>query len=160
MPPSLDPSSSKENRYATTSSSGLGVPSKRKKELSRRLYGTSYVISLGEDQHIFERGDRLLIVGAGQLDLVAMGKSLVGSWARTDATYDCCPHPKPISSGIAQRARSLCCSASPASVQSFGLTLPLWFLDGEETVDVPNLLGGHDSHELTCLRYHWQRTQT
>ena len=70
MPPSLDPSSSKENWYDTTSSSGLGVLSKRKKELSRRLYGTSYVISLGEAQHIFEERTRLLTIGTGQRGLV------------------------------------------------------------------------------------------
>lgn len=39
---------------------------KRKKKLSKKVYGTSHIISLDEIQYIFEEGTRLLILGTGQ----------------------------------------------------------------------------------------------
>lgn len=43
-----------------------GKISKRKKKLSKRVYGTSHTISLEEAQHIFEDGATQLIIGSGQ----------------------------------------------------------------------------------------------
>ena len=43
-----------------------GALKKRKKKLSKRVYGTSHRISLAEAQHVFEEGAQLLIIGAGQ----------------------------------------------------------------------------------------------
>ncbi|HUT16142.1 MAG TPA: MTH938/NDUFAF3 family protein [Anaerolineae bacterium] len=52
---------------------GLGVTiTKRKKELSRSLCGTSHLISIAEAQHILEKGARLLIIGTGQRGLVRL----------------------------------------------------------------------------------------
>jgi hypothetical protein len=39
---------------------------KRKKKLSKKVYGTSHIISVEEIQHIYEEGVKLLIVGTGQ----------------------------------------------------------------------------------------------
>jgi hypothetical protein len=39
---------------------------KRKKKLSKRLYGTSHIMSLEEAEFVYEKGCRLLIVGTGQ----------------------------------------------------------------------------------------------
>jgi hypothetical protein len=39
---------------------------KRKKKLSKKLYGTSHVVSMDEAQFVFEKGAELLIVGSGQ----------------------------------------------------------------------------------------------
>ena len=39
---------------------------KRKKKLSKRIYGTSHVLSLDEAQHIYEDGAERLIIGTGQ----------------------------------------------------------------------------------------------
>jgi len=41
---------------------------KRKKKLSKRLYGTSHIMSLEEAEFVYEKGCRLLIVGTGQND--------------------------------------------------------------------------------------------
>jgi len=43
-----------------------GKVKKRKKKLSKRLYGTSHIISRDEAEAVFERGCGLLIVGTGQ----------------------------------------------------------------------------------------------
>jgi len=39
---------------------------KRRKKLSKRVYGTSHIISLEEAEFVFEKGCCLLIVGTGQ----------------------------------------------------------------------------------------------
>jgi hypothetical protein len=39
---------------------------KRKKKLSKKLYGTSHVVSKDEAQFVFEKGSELLVVGSGQ----------------------------------------------------------------------------------------------
>ena len=49
-----------------------GAVKKRKKKLSKRVYGTSHRISLAEAQHVFEEGAQLLIIGAGQHGLVRL----------------------------------------------------------------------------------------
>ena len=43
-----------------------GEISKRKKKLSKQLYGTSHVVSEDEAKFVFEKGCRQLIVGSGQ----------------------------------------------------------------------------------------------
>ena len=40
---------------------------KRKKKLSKKYYGTSHVLSMGEAKFIFERGCEQLILGSGQI---------------------------------------------------------------------------------------------
>ena len=42
-----------------------GRVKKRKKRLSKAVYGTSHVISLGEAKHVRQKGAERLIVGAG-----------------------------------------------------------------------------------------------
>jgi len=39
---------------------------KRKKKLSKRIYGTSHVLSLDEAKHIYEKGCKVIIIGTGQ----------------------------------------------------------------------------------------------
>jgi hypothetical protein len=51
-----------------------GSVKKRKKKLSKRVYGTSHTISLDEAKHVYEAGAELLIIGAGQYDLVRLSE--------------------------------------------------------------------------------------
>jgi hypothetical protein len=39
---------------------------KRRKKLSKKVYGTSHIMSLEEAEFVYEKGCRLLIVGTGQ----------------------------------------------------------------------------------------------
>ena len=43
-----------------------GEVEKRKKKLSKALYGTSHIVSLAEAQYVYETGAQRLIVGTGQ----------------------------------------------------------------------------------------------
>ena len=49
-----------------------GRVKKRKKKLSKRIYGTSHTISREEAEHVFEAGARTLIIGSGQYDNVRL----------------------------------------------------------------------------------------
>ena len=49
-----------------------GSVEKRKKKLSKKIYGTSHTISLEEAQYIYEKGAKLLIIGTGHYDRVCL----------------------------------------------------------------------------------------
>ncbi|MGC9393406.1 MAG: Mth938-like domain-containing protein [Anaerolineae bacterium] len=49
-----------------------GDVEKRKKKLSKALYGTSHVISLDEAKYVYQDGAEHLIVGTGQNGLVTL----------------------------------------------------------------------------------------
>lgn len=49
-----------------------GSVKKRKKKLSKRIYGTSHTISLDEVKYVYEKGAELLIIGSGQHGLVQL----------------------------------------------------------------------------------------
>jgi hypothetical protein len=51
-----------------------GAVRKRKKKLSKRVYGTSHKVSLQEMQDVCAQGARLLIVGTGQYDQLRLSK--------------------------------------------------------------------------------------
>lgn len=45
---------------------------KRKKKLSKAIYGTSHVISRDEASHVYEPGAKQLIIGTGQQGMVKL----------------------------------------------------------------------------------------
>ncbi len=47
-----------------------GEIKKRKKKLSKQVYGTSHTISLDEAHQIYEKGAETLVIGTGQYGLV------------------------------------------------------------------------------------------
>jgi hypothetical protein len=49
-----------------------GSVEKRKKKLSKKIYGTSHTISLDEAMHVYEKGAELLIIGTGHYGLVGL----------------------------------------------------------------------------------------
>lgn len=51
-----------------------GSVKKRKKKLSKRIYGTSHTISLDEARHVYQNGAELLIIGTGQYDSVRLSE--------------------------------------------------------------------------------------
>jgi hypothetical protein len=53
-----------------------GEVTKRKKKLSKAVYGTSHVVSLEEAEYVFQEGAELLIVGTGQSGLVELSEAV------------------------------------------------------------------------------------
>jgi hypothetical protein len=51
-----------------------GSIQKRKKKLSKKVYGTSHKISLEEAKYVYEKGTKLLIIGAGQYGRVVISE--------------------------------------------------------------------------------------
>ena len=51
-----------------------GEVKKRKKKLSKAIYGTSHVISLDEAQHVYQEGVERLIVGTGLFGRVGLSE--------------------------------------------------------------------------------------
>lgn len=49
-----------------------GSVEKRKKKLSKKIYGTSHTISLDEAKYVYEKGAEVLIVGTGHYGLVGL----------------------------------------------------------------------------------------
>jgi hypothetical protein len=59
-----------------------GEVRKRKKKLSKAIYGTSHLVSLEEAKHIYQEGAERLIIGAGQRGLVHLSEEAADFFRR------------------------------------------------------------------------------
>lgn len=73
-----------------------GKVKKRKKKLSKAVYGTSHTISLEEARHIFEVGARQLILGSGQSGFVALSKEAAAYFRDQGCAVELFPTPQAI----------------------------------------------------------------
>jgi hypothetical protein len=71
-----------------------GQVRKRKKKLSKAIYGTSHVISLEEAQHIHQEGADSLIIGAGQYGMVELSDEATAFFARKNCPVELLPTPE------------------------------------------------------------------
>ena len=55
---------------------------KRKKKLSKKLYGTSHIVSKDEAKFVFEKGCRQLILGSGQYSNVRLSPEAEAFFAK------------------------------------------------------------------------------
>jgi hypothetical protein len=67
---------------------------KRKKKLSKKLYGTSHIVSLEEAEFIYEKGSELLIVGTGQYGSLRLSPEAAEFFARKDCQVVAEPTPR------------------------------------------------------------------
>lgn len=73
-----------------------GRVEKRKKKLSKEVYGTSHVISLAEAEHVYEVGARRMIIGSGQTGLVTLSDEAARFLEEKDCTATLLPTPEAI----------------------------------------------------------------
>jgi len=73
-----------------------GKIKKRKKKLSKRIYGTSHTVSLGEAEQVFEKGARTLIIGSGQSDNVRLSPEAEVYFERHHCSVSLLPTPQAI----------------------------------------------------------------
>jgi hypothetical protein len=73
-----------------------GQVKKRKKKLSKAVYGTSHTVSLDEAKHVYEKGAERLIVGAGQYGLVALSDEAADYFRRKECQVELLPTPEAI----------------------------------------------------------------
>ncbi len=71
-----------------------GDVEKRKKKLSKALYGTSHVISLDEAEHIYQDGAERLIIGAGQSGLVTLSEEAADYFRGKACCVELLPTPE------------------------------------------------------------------
>jgi hypothetical protein len=70
-----------------------GKVRKRKKKLSKRIYGTSHIISLDEAKDVYQKGAKRLIVGAGQYGSVTLSDEASGYFKRKGCLVELEPTP-------------------------------------------------------------------
>ena len=69
---------------------------KRKKRLSKKLYGTSHVVSKDEAKFVFEKGCRRLILGSGQEGNVRLSPEAEAYFAKKQCEVMIQPTPQAI----------------------------------------------------------------
>jgi hypothetical protein len=74
-----------------------GKAEKRKKKLSRKIFGTSHTMSLDEAEFIYEKGADLLILGTGQYDNLRLSPEAAQFFQRKDCKVLAESTPKAIS---------------------------------------------------------------
>ena len=72
-----------------------GQVEKRKKRLSKAVYGTSHTISLAEAKHLYQKAARLLI-GAGQHGTVGLSEEAASYFQRHRCQVELPPTPEVI----------------------------------------------------------------
>lgn len=70
-----------------------GTVKKRKKKLSKKVYGTSHTISLDEAEYVYEKGAARIVIGAGQQGMVGLSKEAEDFFEKADCTVDLQPTP-------------------------------------------------------------------
>ena len=73
-----------------------GKVEKRKKKLSKAVYGTSHTISLAEAEHLYQDGAEQLLIGAGQDGRVALSEEAAAYFARNRCRVELLPTPEVI----------------------------------------------------------------
>ena len=82
-----------------------GEVQKRRKKLSKAVYGTSHTISLAEAKHVYEGGAKRLIIGAGQNGMVHLSQEAADYFEKQQCEVELHPRPKRSSAGTTSRAR-------------------------------------------------------
>ncbi len=70
-----------------------GSVAKRKKKLSKAVYGTSHVISLDEARNVFEKGAEALVLGTGQEGMVTLSDEAADYFRRKNCDVVSAPTP-------------------------------------------------------------------
>jgi hypothetical protein len=74
-----------------------GQIKKRKKKLSKALYGTSHIISLDEAKYIYEKDAKELLIGSGQYGNVTLSPEAADYLAHKHCPVKLLPTPQAIS---------------------------------------------------------------
>jgi hypothetical protein len=73
-----------------------GEVKKRKKKLSKAIYGTSHVISLDEARHFYEEDAEEIVIGAGQFGRVKLSEEAEGFLQEKGCQITLLPTPEAI----------------------------------------------------------------
>ena len=69
---------------------------KRKKKLSKEIYGTSHIISLAEAEFVYEDGAQDIIIGSGQSDMLKLSDEAIEFFKQKNCQVELLPTPEAI----------------------------------------------------------------
>jgi hypothetical protein len=73
-----------------------GQIKKRKKKLSKQIYGTSHTLSLAEAEHVYQDGAQQIILGSGQFDQCRLSDEAESFFKQKDCEVNILPTPEAI----------------------------------------------------------------
>ena len=73
-----------------------GKVKKRKKKLSKAVYGTSHTVSIDEAEHIYEKGAERIIIGSGQYGILKLSDKAEDFFRKKKCAIDVQPTPKAV----------------------------------------------------------------
>jgi len=73
-----------------------GEVTKRKKKLSKEIYGTSHTISQAEAEYVYEEGAQGLLIGAGQFGRVRLSPEAAVYFQEKDCPVTILPTPQAV----------------------------------------------------------------
>ena len=73
-----------------------GEVKKRKKKLSKEVYGTSHTISIAEAEHIYQDGAQCVLIGSGQEGMVALSPEAQDFFEQKNCRVELQPTPEAI----------------------------------------------------------------
>jgi hypothetical protein len=73
-----------------------GDVKKRKKKLSKEVYGTSYKISIDEAKYVYEKGAEKLIIGSGQQGMMKLSKKADAYFKKKGCEVAMMPTPEAV----------------------------------------------------------------
>lgn len=73
-----------------------GKVEKRKKKLSKEVFGTSHTISSAEAEYVYEKGAEQLIIGAGQHGMVKLSAEAAAFLKQQHCVVEILPTPEAI----------------------------------------------------------------
>lgn len=68
-----------------------GKVKKRKKKLSKSVYGTSHTLSLPEIEYVYQEEAKAIIIGSGQYGVARLSEEVYHSLPREDARFPFSP---------------------------------------------------------------------
>ena len=71
-----------------------GQVEKRKKKLSKDIYGTSHLVSQAEAEYTYEKKAKRLIIGTGQYDTIRLSREAEDYFQRKHCQVELVPTPK------------------------------------------------------------------
>ena len=73
-----------------------GKVEKRKKKLSKEVFGTSHIISLAEGEYVYEEGARHIIIGTGQSGMAKLSDEAVAFFQQKKCKVELLPTPEAV----------------------------------------------------------------
>jgi hypothetical protein len=73
-----------------------GTVEKRKKKLSKEVFGTSHILSQAEAEYVYQEGAALLLIGSGQSGLVKLSPEAAAFFEKKHCRVELLPTPQAI----------------------------------------------------------------